>query len=54
MEKIVQRIYVRINPQTKKVQISCTYIDGYQEMYVANYAASQGQLKKDFEDQQEE
>jgi len=49
MEKIVQRIYVKINPKTQKVMISCTLDEGYHALYVANYPADQEQLKKDYE-----
>jgi hypothetical protein len=52
MKKVVQRIYVRINPETEKVQISCTHIDGYAEVYVGNYVASQAELKEEYNKQQ--
>jgi len=49
MEKVVQRIYVKINPKTKKVMMSCTLLEGYHAIYVSNYPAEQEQLKKDHE-----
>lgn len=52
-KKIVQRIYVKINPETEKVMTSCTLMPGYNAIYVANYPGNQDQLRQDFENKAE-
>lgn len=51
MKKIVQRIYVKINPETGRVMTSCTLMEGYNAIYVANYPGDQDQLRRDYEGQ---
>ena len=48
MKKIVQRIFVRINPETGKVKTSCTKTDGSAVIYVSNYSSSQEEMEKDW------
>ena len=48
-EKIVQRIYVRINPESGKVRTSCTETEGSTAIYVANYPGTQAGLKAEYQ-----
>jgi hypothetical protein len=48
-QKIVQLIYLKINSDTGKVMTSCTDLGGYKPVYVANYEATQRQLRQDYE-----
>jgi hypothetical protein len=49
MDKVIQRIYVKLNPKTKKVMTSCTLMEGYTTIYVSNYTTDQEQMRKDYE-----
>ena len=53
---IVQNVYLKRNPTTGKVMISCSPIDepGWSATYVSNYPATQEQLKRDFKEEQNE
>jgi hypothetical protein len=53
-KKVIQLIYVKINPKTDKVQTSCTMMPGSQAIYVANYHGTQDQLRLDYEKLQED
>ena len=47
--KIVQRIYTKLNPETDKVIISCTIMEESMAVYVANYPGTQVELKEDYD-----
>jgi hypothetical protein len=47
--KIVQRIYVKLSPETGKVIFSCTIMEESMAVYVANYPGTQAELKEDFD-----
>ena len=54
IEPVVQRIYVKINPENEKVMISCDKLpeenqEGWSVVYVSNYPATQQQLRRDYE-----
>lgn len=51
MKKIVQRIFVRLNPETDKVKVSCTKTEGSVAIYVANYPGGQNELEEDYKKQ---
>ena len=47
--KIVQRMYVKINPETGNIMTSCTLMEGYNAIYVSNYPGTQAGLKSDYD-----
>ena len=47
--KIVQRIYIKLSPETGKVIISCTIMEESMAVYVANYPGTQAELKEHFD-----
>jgi hypothetical protein len=49
-DKIVQRMYVKLNPDTSRIMTSCTLMDGYTVIYVSNYPGTQQELAKDYKE----
>jgi len=47
-DKLVQRMFVKLNPDTGRIMTSCTLMDGYVVMYVSNYPGTQAELEKDY------
>ena len=47
-ERIVQRMFVKLNPDTSRIMTSCTLMDGYAVIYVSNYPGTQTELEKDY------
>jgi len=47
--KIVQRIYTKLSPETGKIIISCTIMEESMAVYVANYPGTQVELKEDYD-----
>ena len=49
-ERIVQRMFVKLNPDTGRIMTSCTLMDGYTVIYVSNYPGTQSDLEKDYKE----
>jgi len=54
MEKIVQRFFTKIHPQTGKILFSCAEMKYSQAMYVANYEGTQEELAFDWNRKRQE
>lgn len=47
-DKIIQRMFVKLNPDTSRIMTSCIMMDGAVAMYVSNYPGTQAELERDF------